>query len=158
MELIKIGLSDSELAIRYADLKPSDWGYIYEKYVSQSLAEDGYTVAEHGLEKGFNDGGIDLIAEKGGESIFIQCKYAYSSKFSRQKIEWILYKASSYLAKVYTGEKLNFWLVIPSLNKAFSSRKNKSGKKVYPMAEYFLSHNFTQSKVRLCIKEIDMHR
>ncbi|AKH70899.1 putative endonuclease related to Holliday junction resolvase (plasmid) [Spongiibacter sp. IMCC21906] len=153
---IKIITDDKVDLIQYSDLKYSDWGYIYEKYIAQSLTDDGYRVIEHGLAKGFNDGGIDLIAEDAERRVYIQCKYLKLSKISRKNIEIILYTASNYLSKVYEGKRLDFWLVVPSLKDAFSTKKTKSGKETYPVMEYFLAHNNIQSKVRLSIKEIGM--
>lgn len=157
-ELIRIISDTEEDIIKYSELKGSDWGYVYERHVAQHLVDKGYSVSEHGLAKGFGDGGIDLIAEHSEKTAYIQCKYTTSSKLGRQKIEWILYKASSYLAKTYRGNQLEFWLVIPSFEAAFSSIKSPLGRHIYPMADYFLSHNNTQSKVRLAIKEIAMNR
>ncbi len=46
----------------------------YEKYIADYYRGKKYLVEEHGKEKGVKDGGIDLIAKKNNEVIFIQCK------------------------------------------------------------------------------------
>ncbi len=67
--------------------------------MSLVLEANGFEVEQHGLTKGFMDGGIDIVASKSGQRVFIQCKHAAVGKLSKQKIEWILYKASAFLTK-----------------------------------------------------------
>ena len=132
---------------QYSDLEFSDWGYIYEKYVGQKYEEEGYHVEYLGLKKGFFDGGMDMIISKGDFKAYIQCKFSTktSACFGKQKIEWILYKASSFLSKQYKDKKLNFWLVVPSL--ALIKKE---------LQDYFLSKNNLQDKVKLELKAIPM--
>lgn len=144
--------------IAYGELASTDWGYIYERHVGQCLEKNGFEVDPRGLTNGFMDGGIDIVASKGEQRVFIQCKHAAVGKLSKQKIEWILYKSSAFLDKEYNGEKLTFWLVVPSLQLAFAKARSKNRKSEYPMASYFLSMNAMQSKVKLEIREIDMQR
>ena len=47
----------------------------YEKRVGKDYEKNGYKVDYRGLRMGLKDGGIDLIATKGEEIIFIQCKF-----------------------------------------------------------------------------------
>ncbi len=47
------------------------WGSLYEKYVGQFYQKQGYNVIFHGLTKGFRDGGIDLIMNKGSDAIYV---------------------------------------------------------------------------------------
>ena len=132
---------------QYSDLDSSDWGYIYEKYVGQKYEEEGFKVEYLGLHKGFLDGGMDIVISKDDFKAYIQCKFSTKSRacFGKQKIEWILYKASSFLSKQYKDKKLNFWLVIPSL--ALIKKELK---------DYFLSKNNLQDKVKLELKAIPM--
>lgn len=132
---------------QYADLDSSDWGYVYEKYVGQKYEEEGFQVEYLGLKNGFFDGGMDMIISKDDFKAYIQCKFSTKSRacFGKQKIEWILYKASSFLFKQYNDKKLNFWLVIPSL--ALIKKE---------LQDYFLSKNNLQDKVKLDIKAIPM--
>lgn len=57
-------------------------GKEYEEFIAKHYEELGFYVWEHGKEKGCEDNGIDLIAKKGEEIIFIQCKnWSQSSRY-----------------------------------------------------------------------------
>ena len=131
----------------YSEINFDDWGYVYEKYVGQKYEEEGYQVEYLGLKNGFLDGGMDIIISKDDFKAYIQCKYSSKSKpcFGKQKIEWILYKASSFLSKQYKDQKLNFWLVVPTLQLI---KKD--------LQDYFLSKNNFQDMVKLELKAIPM--
>jgi restriction system protein len=45
----------------------------FEELVGEVYRRKGYSVTEYG--GGGADGGVDLVLEKGGESIFVQCKH-----------------------------------------------------------------------------------
>lgn len=47
----------------------------FEKYVGKYFEDDGYEVEYRGINLGFLDGGIDLIAKKNNKIFLIQCKY-----------------------------------------------------------------------------------
>ena len=132
---------------QYSDLDSDDWGYVYEKYIGQKYEEEGFHVEYLGLQKGFLDGGMDIVISKDDFKAYIQCKFSTKSRacFGKQKIEWILYKASSFLSKQYKDKKLNFWLVVPTL--ALIKKE---------LQEYFLSKNNIQDKVKLELKAIPM--
>lgn len=49
-------------------------GLLYERYVGYLFEKQGYDVEYHGIFKGFEDLGRDLIAQKGNEVVVIQCK------------------------------------------------------------------------------------
>lgn len=49
-------------------------GDLYEAFISNHFRAQGYKIAEHGKENGVKDHGIDIIAKKGKEVLFIQCK------------------------------------------------------------------------------------
>lgn len=151
--------------IPYLEVAPSDWGLVYEKYVGQVLEAEGYKVTYRGLELGLKDQGIDLIAEKENSVLFIQCKYQ-TQKLTKSRIEWILQKASKLLLDRHAkyDQKVTFMLVVNNLNDNFPKRIPKdfnfglvsSNKVIYPLLEYFLSHNRTQNKVKLDVREIEM--
>jgi len=126
-ELINI-TSDSKIVdqISYHDISKSDWGYVYEKYVGQILRERGYIVEYNGLSKGFNDDGVDLIAQKDNKDFLIQCKFIKKSTIGKQKIEQILYKASSMIASYCKRGKPTFCLVIPSISQSFGKKYKKA--------------------------------
>ena len=135
------------LKIPYSDITSSDWGFIYEKYIGQKYEQEGFQVEHLGLKKGFLDGGMDLFIYKEDFKAYIQCKYSTNHKacLGKQKIEYILYKASSFLSKQYKDRKLNFWLVVPTLDMITED-----------LQSYFLSKNNVQYMVKLDIKEIPM--
>ncbi len=58
----------------YTVEKTNKKGAIYEAYVAEIYRQRGYDVEERGKALGKKDGGIDLIATKEDEVIFIQCK------------------------------------------------------------------------------------
>lgn len=161
----QIEISDKKIILSYDKLDNSDWGYVYEKYVGQILEEEGYDVTYNGLQKGFLDRGVDLIAQKGNQLNFIQCKYTRGT-ISKSRIEWILYKASSILFDNYKklNKKLYFTLVVNKKDDCFSTliprnfRLNftETTKVEYPMLQYFLDHNYVQDKVKLEFREIEM--
>jgi len=153
--------------IAFDELKSSDWGYVYEKYVGQILESEGYKVTYNGLNLGFYDKGIDLIAKKDSTITFIQCKY-HKERISKTEIEWILYKASNELFKKWNQEnkRLNFMLVVNCLDDNFSKIIPRglnisilqSSNVKYPLLQYFLYHNNIQDKVKLEIREINMNK
>lgn len=67
----------NQLALdRYWDRRKSKGaiGFLYERYIGYLFETDGYQVEFHGIFKGFEDLGRDLIAKKGKEIVVIQCK------------------------------------------------------------------------------------
>jgi len=161
LQLVSIYSDDGTIvdSIPYCELTPSDWGYVYERHVAQELAANGFEIQMQGLKKGFIDEGIDLVVKSpSNEMIYIQCKYVTQKKISKEKVEWILYKASSHLEKMYSGKKIKFWLIVPSLREAFLMKRSPLGREIYPVAQYFLSKRDIQSKIWLEIHEISMQR
>ena len=129
------------------NMSSSDWGFIYERYVGLRYESLGWSVDYRGLELQLLDQGIDLIIAKASRKKYIQCKYSHGvRRLGKQRIEMILYQASTRLAEEYQGKKLSFVLVVPSIEKAMTDwAKN-----------YFLSKNSTQDKVDLELKEVSM--
>jgi hypothetical protein len=74
----------------------------YEVSVGKKLENEGYIVKYHGLEKGLLDRSIDLIAIRGQEAIFIQCKN-WSEKGSRRisqvQVKSFLHDVDQYIAE-----------------------------------------------------------
>jgi Holliday junction resolvase-like predicted endonuclease len=162
---MQIEISDKGIILPYSSINDSEWGQVYEKYVGQVLEDEGYNVMYNGLEKGFLDRGVDLVARKDDQLNFIQCKYIHRT-ISKSKIEWILYKASGFLFDRYQNEnkKLCFTLIVSNKDKCFSKRVPKkfrlnfteASKIEYPMLQYFLDHNYIQDKIKLEFREIRM--
>lgn len=64
---------------QYNDTK----GESYEKFIGAKYETLGYSVIYHGIEQKFNDQGIDLIAQKENNIIFVQCKNWIGGKFNK---------------------------------------------------------------------------
>jgi len=160
-----IEIEGKDFIIPYDKISSSDWGQVYEKYVGQIFEDEGYEVSYNGLNYGFLDRGIDLIATKESSIAFIQCKFT-KNIITKARIEWILYKASNKLYESYKelNKKISFILVVNSKEDNFSTKKHKGFKLTFtpmtkvefPMLQYFLDHNYIQDKVRLEFKEIRM--
>lgn len=161
----KVEISDSNFCFSFDELRPSDWGYVYEKFVGQTLEDEGYFVQYQGLEKGMTDSGIDLIATKENQLNFIQCKFV-NKHFSKSRIDWILYKSSNFLYERYNqhNRKIIFTLIVNKTESSFSRAKRKGfqlrfsdvSKVEYPLLQYFLDHNYMQNNVKLEFREVEM--
>ncbi|WP_334022705.1 restriction endonuclease [Burkholderia gladioli] len=145
-------------SISYASLSPSQWGYVYERHVGLQFESEGYAVTYRGLQFGFVDNGVDLILERDGETIYVQCKYTLGKRISANEVRWILHKADAYLAKQYQGRRLHFHLVVPDSKRCFSSVKLRLNGvvKKHSTARYFEEHNNLQNRVRLKVVEVPM--
>ncbi len=74
----------------------------YEEFIAIHYKTQGYTIAEHGKDNGVKDGGIDIIAKKGKEMLFIQCKnwdINGSKKIEAKDIKYTRQDASDYIEK-----------------------------------------------------------
>lgn len=60
-------------------------GRTYERYIGYLYEKDGWTVRYHGVLKGFEDFGRDLICTKGESTIIVQCKCWSKAKIIREK-------------------------------------------------------------------------
>lgn len=137
-------------------MTPSDWGIVYERWVGQELERDGWEVDYRGLSLGFCDQGLDLVASLGPRTRYLQCKFQ-AQPISKQQIEQILYKGSSFLSKQLLARHDVFELVVPSIDTAFppKRKRDKSLQQNWQRVR-FLSHNQTQNRIRLAITEIAM--
>lgn len=79
----------NQLALdRYrASRRKTNWqiGRDYEMYVGYKYEQKGYRVDYHGVRKGLEDLGRDLIAVGKGQTLIIQCKYWSSTKTIHEK-------------------------------------------------------------------------
>ena len=148
-QIVKISSKNNDSTskiIPYSEINPSNWGYIYERFVGQKYESEGYSVEQVGLKKGFLDGGIDIVVSKENFKAFLQCKFSTSDRMlGKQKIEWVLYNASSFLAKAYEGKRLNLWLVVPCLGMISDCVKS-----------YILQKNDLQKMAKISLVEIPM--
>ena len=62
----------------------------YELQIGRHYQNMGYKVYFKGLNEGFNDGGIDLIAYKGNEAVLIQCKNWQNSQVKQEQLRMFL--------------------------------------------------------------------
>lgn len=162
----RLEIAKGQLLIPYEKITPSSWGYVYEKHVGQILENEGFKITYNGFA-GYTDQGIDLIAEKGNSITYIQCKFSGTKKLSKSHIDKILFKASKKLLKAYQEQdkKLAFALIVHSKEKNFRRTAPKGlintftglDKTGYPWLEYFLSHNYTQSQIKVGFREIPMN-
>ncbi|GBR72818.1 hypothetical protein NO1_0282 [Candidatus Termititenax aidoneus] len=78
----------NQLALEnYITKRKSRWaiGRDYEMFVGYEYANNGWTVLYHGILKGFEDFGRDLIATKGNTTHIVQCKYWSKKKIIHEK-------------------------------------------------------------------------
>lgn len=64
---------------QFNDIKGSS----YEQFIGKKYEDLGYSVIYHGIEQKLNDQGIDLIAQKENNIIFVQCKNWIGGKFNK---------------------------------------------------------------------------
>lgn len=78
---------------RYLRSRKTPWqlGRDYERYVGYLREQDGYKVTYHGIFKGFDDLGRDVLAEKDGRLEVIQCKRWAREKTIHEKHVFQLY-------------------------------------------------------------------
>lgn len=88
----------NQLALdRYvASFKKSKWqiGRDYELFCGYIYRKDGWSVIQHGIERGLNDLGIDIIATKGLKTHIVQCKYWSKDKEIHENVICQLYGTS----------------------------------------------------------------
>jgi len=60
-------------------------GEQFELAIGSWFEQDGWTVSYTGIERGVNDGGIDLIAKRDGMTFLIQCKYWRANRIIYEK-------------------------------------------------------------------------
>ena len=72
---------------RYWQSKKSPWqlGQDYERYIGYLHEREGFKVEYHGIERGLEDFGRDLICTKDNEVRIVQCKYWSSHKTMHEK-------------------------------------------------------------------------
>ncbi|WP_242921955.1 restriction endonuclease [Pontibacter liquoris] len=158
--LKQLEIAEGQLIYPFDKIKPNEWGYIYEKFVGQTLESEGFKITYNGFN-GYTDGGIDLIAEKGNTVTFIQCKYSQTKKLSKSHINNILFKASRKLFEAYKDKEkqLAFALIVHCTKNNFrrAPLKEDPNKREYPWLNYFKSQNGKYENLRVGFREIAMH-
>lgn len=69
----------------------------YELQIGRMFKNNGYKVYFKGINEGFDDGGIDLIAYKGNEAILIQCKNWENSQIKQEQLRVFLGDCTAYI-------------------------------------------------------------
>ena len=72
----------------------------YEAYICEIFKNDGDTIAPHGKDNGVHDQGIDIIAKKDKEILFVQCKdwnLSNGYKIDHKEIQYIRMNVRDYL-------------------------------------------------------------
>lgn len=84
-EKVEVSKNDEPIKTneRMTNKEKKEKGDLYEEFISNHFRTQGYTIAEHGKDNGVKDHGIDIIAKKGREVLFIQCKN-WSANSSRK--------------------------------------------------------------------------
>jgi len=86
-------------------------GKEYEEYIANFFREQGYTVWEHGKEKGRKDNSIDLVIKKERFIYFTQCKNWESWKIGHKEV-----KATRTDIREYLKEHKDIWNIIKNFN------------------------------------------
>lgn len=124
-------------------------GYFFERIVCLHYERLGYEVEERSC-LGYQDRGVDLVANAPGERVFVQCKFTLQSMGSK-KVEELLYSASVLVSENLSAGANYFDLVVPSLALAFPAQRGTRK----PSARHaFVRHNGLQNKVKLRLVEV----
>lgn len=70
-------------------------GRDYELFVGQKYLAKGYKVDFYGIQKGFEDKGIDIIAKNDRNTLLIQCKYWKQGKVLHENVVHQLYGSAT---------------------------------------------------------------
>lgn len=124
-------------------------GYFFERIVCLHYEKLGYEVEERSC-LGYQDRGVDLVANAPGERVFVQCRFTLQSMGSK-KVEELLYSASVFVSENLSAGANYFDLVVPSLALAFPAQRGTRK----PSARHaFVRHNVLQNKVKLRLMEV----
>jgi len=101
----KINFKESpitEKKTRFSNKEKKQKGDRYEEYIANFFKEQGYTVWEHGKEKGVHDSSIDLIIKKEKYIYFVQCKNWNNWKINHKEVKATRTDVREYLKKNQT--------------------------------------------------------
>ena len=100
----------------------------YETYVANYFKQQGWTVWEHGKEKGVKDSSIDLIIKKDNFIYFVQCKNWETWKINDKNV-----KATRTDVRDYLKKNKDFWNLIKGyqMKILYVSPKNSLTKGAY---------------------------
>lgn len=89
-------------------------GSLYEEHISNIYKSRNYNIAEHGKDNGIKDYGIDIIAKKENEILFIQCKnWSLNNKYriNVKEIQYTRMNVRDYLERNIMFKNYN-WKII----------------------------------------------
>ncbi len=90
-------------------------GSEYERFIADKYKESGYKVILNGINKSYNDGGIDIIAENDTTVLLVQCKnWAQSNqyKINQKDIRAFVGDCFLYMRNNPTGKKVGFHFIV----------------------------------------------
>ena len=97
------------------NLGPAAIGRLYERYLGYLYECDGWQVEYHGIVKGLEDLGRDLICSKGNEIKIIQAKCWSSAKLIHEKHIFQLFGTT----QLYLMNRVKYELFAPSISARF---------------------------------------
>jgi hypothetical protein len=115
----------NQLALdRYLDggLSRAQIGRLYERYIGHLFAQDGWQVEYHGIKRGLQDLGRDLVCSKGGEVKIIQAKCWSAGKVVHERHVFQLFGTSRH----YTTERSMADLFAPAVTARLVTTTNLS--------------------------------
>ena len=81
-------------------------GRFYERYLGYLYENDGWQVAYHGIWKGYEDLGRDLICKKGGDILIVQAKCWSENKSIHEKHIFQLFGSTQHYLMDYLQNDL----------------------------------------------------
>lgn len=106
---------------RYWNRRKSDWeiGRVYERFIGYLYEKDGWRVTYHGIMKGFEDFGRDLICRKDSDVHIVQCKCWSREKVIREKHVFQLFGTSVLYRLASSPDQTHLFDVRPKVTPVF---------------------------------------
>ncbi len=114
-------------------------GKEYEKFIGSKFEENGYIVKYNGIEQGKKDSSIDIIAIKGNQIIFTQCKnWKEGSKYkiNHEKIKAFIGDTYTFLTKNPQYQNYNIKRLFCVANDVFDNSAKKYMEQNKSVIEY----------------------
>lgn len=105
-----------------AGLSPAAIGRLYERYVGHLFEQDGWSVEYHGIIKGLEDLGRDLICSRGNEIKIVQAKCWSKEKLIHEKHIFQLFGTT----QLYVMDREQTDLFTPNVTARFVTSTNLS--------------------------------
>lgn len=84
---------------QFLEIANKQKGDNYEFQIGKSYKRKGYKIHYNGINKGVADGGIDIVAHKGDETILIQCKNWEHSQVKQEHLRIFLGDCTAYIER-----------------------------------------------------------